>query len=1221
MCKLVRGREFDACDGKVSRDHFVSRCVDASCACLARGASSSQCRCEALSSFVSECLSAPVEIGSKLVDLPAWRSIHDCPALCEPPFVYNDCFKNECEVSCENVRQTEPCPRVKDGAVCVSGCFCPEGLVRDGNNCVPAARCRDCACHGLGSGSSYVSFDGVNVRFEPNCTHLLSRDNAPNFDIRLGEHLAEKSNEDSGVRHTYQVWVSNGPCPQGLCAEALTILYEWHVIQVKKGQVPDMLYGSVDGIEITQLPYSNGWLTIEESPIRDVHIVIPTIQMELVIFRHNFAFVLRLPSTLFSGSMDGICGDCNGEQRDEMKMPNGEVTTDSQKFGNSWQVSDSVLTEFDNIGINCRLRGTKQTHSKIIVDVSTCLKASIVGEGQRCEQLLRGSEFSRCHGLIDPGPYYSACRTALCSGRDACDEIHAYASLCSSKAGICLPWRTPNLCPISCTSPLEYRACESSCPKTCESITGSLPSQSETISASFIKCKESEGSAIQEGCFCPEDRVWLNGSCVLASECTPPPTPSPICDDQGHIEGDTWMSDNCTKCNCLSGGRVECERETCSAVETICEQNFKAILVTGTEIQCCPKYICVPDETASSLCNEAQQPECGFGQSLKTSVDSNGCQNFICQCVSDEECQHLVGNETVSETGLLEPGYVMTLNNSGCCPRYTKSCQPDTCPTPPSCQQFYNPILKTDSSSCCPKIVCEAPSNLCLISSSLDHNVIEEQTLAKKIGETWEEGKCKTCVCTDRGNGSLPLPICSIKECLSSADHPDSRDYVLKTIESKEQCCPIFERVACKEEDKIYQVGDKWHPAGVSDACAQTECILDDQNVISKRNLVQQCDQTCAPGYEYQLPQSSNDQNKVKCCGECVAYACNVEALEVDANSKENETRLIPIGHSWRSLKDPCLNNLCTSIDGSVQIHSTKEICDDVSSLELSDYQLEKQAVNNQCCLKIIRTACLSEGKYYQPGEQWQSPTDSCIMGSCLKTDDGSVLKHVEMKTCNVDCPWGWEYQRPNNGTCCGECKQSHCILDGVLYNPGQTWQSSDSCTTYSCDRIDDQLLLSTSSPVCPELDCSPELVYSDGCCKRCKIVSANKTEIPPCGTEVIDFDSTIGLVVIKDGPHGSCKNLQPVLGLTECRGTCDSSTHFDSITWKQSMNCKCCQPVKYRNVKAMLTCDDGEIFNQTLSVPEVCSCQSCSSQDSDADSSSTDSEPNTTPRKWLIFG
>lgn len=83
-----------------------------------------------------------------------------------------------------------------------------------------------------------------------------------------------------------------------------------------------------------------------------------------------------------------------------------------------------------------------------------------------------------------------------------------------------------------------------------------------------------------------------------------------------------------------------------------------------------------------------------------------------------------------------------------------------------------------------------------------------ETLVAKKIGETWADGKCKTCTCElEQG---IPTSKCTAKECFSIFDHPDFNDFVLEKVMLDSQCCPNFERVACKHAGHIYQVSNKW---------------------------------------------------------------------------------------------------------------------------------------------------------------------------------------------------------------------------------------------------------------------------------------------------------------------------------------------------------------------------------------------------------------------------
>lgn len=52
----------------------------------------------------------------------------------------------------------------------------------------------------------------------------------------------------------------------------------------------------------------------------------------------------------------------------------------------------------------------------------------------------------------------------------------------------------------------------------------------------------------------------------------------------------------------------------------------------------------------------------------------------------------------------------------------------------------------------------------------------------------------------------------------------------------------------------------------------------------------------------------------------------------------------------------------------------------------------------------------------------------------------------------------GSEYQDPEEGECCGECKQRYCIVGDMLYKPNVTWTSTDNCTRFECVENGDQV-------------------------------------------------------------------------------------------------------------------------------------------------------------------
>lgn len=417
ICNSVKSPALvDACHAVVDIDKFVSRCVENSCACL-RGDSASyeDCRCRLLTSFVSEC-----EAAVPGADLSDWRRIHDCPASCPPPFVHRDCFRNKCELTCDNLRELEPCPTMR--GVCFPGCFCPDGLVRRDDECVPPVRCRDCVCDGLGN-SKFIGFDRRDLSFAGNCTYVLSRN--------VADRAAKGQTHGA---HAYQVLVSNGECGAGMCTKAVTLLYEKHAVQIKqRAKQSKELRVSIDDSRVAEFPLNRTWITLDRTSAGDVSLVLPAIQLELVAFRQNFAFTLKLPSHIFDDATEGLCGSCNADAG--FKKRDGQITDNAEEFGKSW-LADDLPTE---LGLSDR----------------TCTSERAVRceppptDQDICKKLLNLAEFQQCHGIVDPKPYLDCCHDELCTGGNYCDSMEMYARKCS-EVGLCPAWRTDDICPYDC---------------------------------------------------------------------------------------------------------------------------------------------------------------------------------------------------------------------------------------------------------------------------------------------------------------------------------------------------------------------------------------------------------------------------------------------------------------------------------------------------------------------------------------------------------------------------------------------------------------------------------------------------------------------------------------------------------------------------------------------------------------------------------------------------
>ena len=65
-------------------------------------------------------------------------------AECPAPLVHYDCYRKSCVPTCGASGGATTCAAV-DGQ-CFPGCYCPEGKLRRGDQCVAPGDCLDCEC-------------------------------------------------------------------------------------------------------------------------------------------------------------------------------------------------------------------------------------------------------------------------------------------------------------------------------------------------------------------------------------------------------------------------------------------------------------------------------------------------------------------------------------------------------------------------------------------------------------------------------------------------------------------------------------------------------------------------------------------------------------------------------------------------------------------------------------------------------------------------------------------------------------------------------------------------------------------------------------------------------------------------------------------------------------------------------------------------------------------
>lgn len=784
MCNTVKHDSFKTCSRSVNVDRFISQCMESTCECLmasqvtnkkvvADSKEAKQCKCVALQDFATNCLA-----NDETLHLDTWRSVHECKAECPVGLIHRDCYRRRCEPTCDSTQtDNEDCPTLP--GTCFPGCYCPEGTVRKGTDCVPLTACRNCVCDGFGE-SQYLTYDRRNFTFDGNCTYLLSRD------------LQVKD------VHTFQVYATLGACDnkslnkskiapkKSSCTQALHILYGPHIVHLQKKPY-NVIKVLVDGIEATNLPLSKDWISITANPGQDIKIQLPKSHVDLSAAFADMSFAIRVPSIRYGSKMEGLCGDCNGDPSDDLKFnPKAKQSVKSSNSTRdiiqSWLADEPKLPKEQNC--------ISQDKA-----VSDCIP--LPPDDDPCMELIDEEVFGRCNLIVDPLMHLSACQQDMCktgpNQLGACSYLSKYAQECSQN-DICVDWKQGkcngnNTCPLG----MIYQSC--GCAKTCEMVIKKTSIKSSII---FEKCPVAKS----EGCFCPDGQVNLNGKCVAEKQCQP-------CDSNDHFVGDTWSPDKCTECTCTSNQQTKCIKRECPSAP-LCGAGFKQTSEQNTT-ECCPIFKCIATNETKPIaikCENATIPMCADNEVLKNVLSANGCPRLVCKCIPYEECPQLVGYD-------LKPGESISTDTTGCCPLHKIVCDKHKCPPKPDkCELiFYEvnivPSLQVDE--CCPKFECHPPKDACIAKMRNGTKTL------KQVGDVWTTSNaCLTERCTYGPNGQTEI-MEDLEKCPPVICQPG---WKLKKI--PEQCCGVCEQTECVFDGLTYSVNQQW---ASYDNCTQFACI------------------------------------------------------------------------------------------------------------------------------------------------------------------------------------------------------------------------------------------------------------------------------------------------------------------------------------------------------------------------------------------------------------
>uniref|UniRef100_A0A8C8MEA0 von Willebrand factor n=1 Tax=Oncorhynchus tshawytscha TaxID=74940 RepID=A0A8C8MEA0_ONCTS len=686
----------------------------------------------------------------------------------------------------------------------------------------------DCPCVCMGSSTNHVvRFDGVALRLEGEglCSYTLLT--------------------VAGDTGGSEVTLHSGTCPGSsnqneVCMKVMEFTHGQSTVLLK-----DDMTVTVDGAPVS-LPFRSslvevmryGGVMFQLRSVEHGYILAFTPQ------KNEFTITLT-SSTIHHTS--GVCGWCGEERVNYLSLRNGSSTSDSALLVSDWMVSSG-----DGVCV--------PRHAPVCV----------YGASRACE-VLRSEVFSSCHTHVPIMPFILRCQKEACQETDVCDVISSYTHLCRQR-GLCVHWRSTNLCRKSCPSSMEYDACRTGCVEDCSSI-GLSP----------------------EGCFCPGNTVPLGGECVSPDAC------NQCVDQHGHTHPylQSWVPEEntCLICMCLDRQRINCtarpciDHKVCDLVSCQlpevprCEDGLTVVLTNPGECQPIHHCACKKEE-----CSLQVPPACPTHRRLSVK-QTQCCDSYQCVC----DCHNT--------THSCPPGFITSSSTNDCGCTET-ACLPDQvcvvggvvyrvgsqweegcekC----SCTHQQDTHTNLHITQCvppvcdhsCPLVTIYTHTNLhclkkknkqtCLVFAK--RYVGDSPNIWKKVqlGEVWRSAKdvCVERQCVLVGerevfitHSNVSCPSVDPTSCpLGSELRCDTTDCCPRCHCAPQDACVLNHTVIGAEESLMV------------DLCTHCTCSVEEGAVrrykLSCRRI--SCP-ACPEGYTLEeVPES--------CCGRCVATACTIQ--------------------------------------------------------------------------------------------------------------------------------------------------------------------------------------------------------------------------------------------------------------------------------------------------------------------------------------------------------
>ncbi|XP_026031824.1 otogelin-like protein isoform X3 [Astatotilapia calliptera] len=686
--------------------------------------------------------------------------------------------------------------------------------------CCPQWQC-PCRCTVM-SDLRVITFDGNNVALYDNGSYILV--NLPRETIIGTVEKCPTSQSVNSIRRTSPTGGTSG-----LCFKKLNITTSFYRIIINRLDRKVTV-----NYRPARLPFSRQSLYVEDTG--SMYLIHTPGGISIQWYHSTGIMVLQyIAPNNTSVPTRGLCGCCDGNPEDDLKLPNGTVVRelgDMMIFLQAWRVHTTDETEHTRrVGDNCTTG-----------DCSTCLS------------MLYQSAFTPCHGKVPPEQFCDIIWAGDLHYKDhQCDFLAAYVAVCYTHQ-VCINWRRHNFCPLRCPPGKEYQPCVS----TCTSRTCLNRDYYEETTCSFIR----------EECVCRSGTILHRADspyCVTEDRC--------VCtDNEGNprAPGEVWNGSarSCCLYKCMENGSVVAVEPDCSAVPTpLCEREGEYVLDVLEEGACCPKKIC---DCNMTIC-DSEAPPCDNGNRLVIGYSAlSCCPEYRCEC-DPMACPPVSTPECREDQFLVE-----VRGQKSCC--YSYLCVCESCIEPiPTCSN--GEILAVDlntTSSCCPQYHCVCDVNLCPQSSvSCAPGLSLVQTAIP--GHCCPQHHCE-CQCEDSS-----FPICQVGEVLMEV--PDSNTNCgcpQRTCQKAEVC--LFQGVT------VLGPGQSLVQYFEGELCYTVQCLHHkdpDSGYYAMEITSVNCSQKCGP---HQVYVPSTDPQV--CCGSCKNISCTF-------TNENGTTELFTAGSSW----------------------------------------------------------------------------------------------------------------------------------------------------------------------------------------------------------------------------------------------------------------------------------------------------------------------------------